>query len=267
MEEQVKEKKAFKLSEDKLELIIAIFLAVTAFLTAWAGWIGSLHGGNQATNYAVSNNLSSEGNSVYNDAEMKLMQDMLTWNEISEYQLEILYADACIADDPENEDKYLDQKSLAAYKLYYTCVDNFTEDKQYFAEAIGFDCEAAANAGDKADFAIDWLYNNSGVADVSPFNDSEFVDEYYSEALGILSESNAKLEEGKSDNQRGDSFNLVTVFYSVVLFLLGIAGTFKKLPGRTLVTCAAIVCFLLATVYMFTIPMPTGFNFGSFFVH
>ena len=36
---------------DKLtELIIVIMLGVTALLTAWASWIGSLHGGNQATN-------------------------------------------------------------------------------------------------------------------------------------------------------------------------------------------------------------------------
>ena len=34
---------------DKLtELIIVIMLGVTALLTAWASWIGSLHGGNQA---------------------------------------------------------------------------------------------------------------------------------------------------------------------------------------------------------------------------
>ncbi len=39
---------------DKLtELIIVIMLGVTALLTAWASWIGSLHGGNQATNYAT----------------------------------------------------------------------------------------------------------------------------------------------------------------------------------------------------------------------
>ena len=32
---------------DKLtELIIVIMLGVTALLTAWASWIGSLHGGN-----------------------------------------------------------------------------------------------------------------------------------------------------------------------------------------------------------------------------
>ena len=56
------------ISEEKLEIIIAVLLGVTAILTAWAGWIGSLHGGNQATNYTQSNNLSSMGNSMYNEA-------------------------------------------------------------------------------------------------------------------------------------------------------------------------------------------------------
>ncbi len=34
------------ISEQKLEVIIAILLGVTAILMAWAGWISSLHGGN-----------------------------------------------------------------------------------------------------------------------------------------------------------------------------------------------------------------------------
>ena len=73
------------------------------------------------------------------------------------------------------------------------------------------------------------------------------------------------LEEGKRDNANGDSYNLVTVFYSVVLFLLGIAGTFKSLPNRKLVVLIAIIGFIIGTVYMLTIPMPTGFDFTSFF--
>ena len=66
-----------KLDMDKLtELIIVIMLGVTALLTAWASWIGSLHGGNQATNYATSNNLASEGNSEYN-AGVQQMNDFM----------------------------------------------------------------------------------------------------------------------------------------------------------------------------------------------
>ena len=59
-------KKKPLLSPQKIEILVAIFLGITALLTAWATWIGSLHGGNQATNYTKSNNLASEGNSEYN---------------------------------------------------------------------------------------------------------------------------------------------------------------------------------------------------------
>lgn len=52
--------------EDILEIIIAIFLGVTALTTAWASWIGSLHGGNMSTNYTKSNNLAAEGNAMRN---------------------------------------------------------------------------------------------------------------------------------------------------------------------------------------------------------
>ena len=49
-----KKKKLF--TAKRIEVITAIFLGVTALLTAWATWIGSLHGGNQATNFTKSNN-------------------------------------------------------------------------------------------------------------------------------------------------------------------------------------------------------------------
>lgn len=43
-------------------------------MTAWATWIGSLHGGNQATNYTKSNNVAAEGNSMYNEANNLLAE-------------------------------------------------------------------------------------------------------------------------------------------------------------------------------------------------
>ena len=79
--------------EDILEIIIAVFLGVTALATAWASWIGSLHGGNMSTNYTKSNNLAADGNARWNEASQTLMQDMQVWNMISDYQVEVLYAD------------------------------------------------------------------------------------------------------------------------------------------------------------------------------
>ena len=230
MADEAKQKRS---KEEILEIIIAIFLGVTALATAWASWIGSLHGGNQATNYTTSNNLAADGNSRYNEASQNLMQDMMLWNQISEASLNLTFAEES-GDDIEAE-KY-------SYLLDQLMSDNATQE---FLDAVNW-------ALDQEDYA-------------TPFDMEGYVDSYFEDAWAVLDESEALLEQGKQDNSNGDKFGLVTVIYSVVLFMLGIVGTFKKLPNRYIITGVAIAGFLFATIYMFTIPMPTGFNLFGFF--
>ena len=232
--------------EDILEIVIAVFLGITALATAWASWIGSLHGGNMSTNYTKSNNLAADGNARWNEAYQALMKDMQIWNMISDYEVEILYA---------NETGDTDQMYESAYKIQFICTDNLTEK---MAELIGYDFEF------DADQIIDWVIN-SELSTTSPFDNQDFIDSYYVDARAVLAESEAVLAEGQSDNKKGDTFNLVTVIYSVILFMLGIVGTFRRLPNRMLITIVAIAGFLFGTIYMVTIPFPTGFNFLSFF--
>ncbi len=243
--ERAPEKKR-RTKEDILEIIIAIFLGVTALATAWASWIGSLHGGNMSTNYTKSNNLAADGNARWNEASQSLMQDMQVWNMISDYQVEILYASGIGDSDKMYEN---------AYKIKFICADNLTQE---MADIIAYDFNY------DADQIITWVKEDER-ATTSPFADEDYVNSYYEDAQAVLAESEAVLAEGQQDNTRGDTFNLVTVIYSVVLFMLGIVGTFRRLPNRMLITCVAIAGFLFGTIYMFTIPFPTGFNFLSFF--
>lgn len=201
--------------------------------TAWASWIGSLHGGNQATNYATSNKLSSEGNSMYNEAAQNLMQDMMLWNEISDVLIESSYAKE--KNDTEAVEKY-------DWKIEKLLNDNCSAE---FAQAITW----AMKQGE----------------DTSPIDKEGFTDSYFTDAKEMIAEADKLLEQGKKDNANGDAFGLVTVIYSVVLFLLGIVGTFKQLPNRYVILGVAIAGFLFATIFMFTIPMPTGFNILSYF--
>lgn len=230
MNEKIKKKRD---PEKILEIIVAVFLGITALATAWASWIGSLHGGNQATNYATSNNLSSEGNSMYNEAAQSLMQDMMLWNEISDVLIESSYAEE--KNDTEAVEKY-------DWKLEKLLNDN---------------CSAELAQ------AINWAMEQD--EDTSPFEKEGFTDSYFTDAKEMIAEADKLLEQGKKDNANGDAFGLVTVIYSVVLFLLGIVGTFKRLPNRYVILGVAIVGFLFATIFMFTIPMPTGFNILSYF--
>ena len=220
-----------------IETIAAIFLGITALLTAWAGWIGSLHGGNQATNYAKSNNLSAEANSEWNEASQYLNQDMSLWNQY--YMLKIQASFAEENGDYDSADMYNYEKDVL--------LNNNVSDS--FMEAI--------------EWAIAEEENSEYI--VSPFEKEGYVDSYYDNAYDLLDESQELLEQGQADNTNGDKFNLVVVIYSIVLFLLGIIGIFKSIPNRTIVLIGALICFAVATVYMFTIPLPTGFSLASFF--
>ena len=249
-EKKAEGKKSF-LDENKLEIVTVILLGITALLTAWASYVGSIHGGNQATNYATSNNLSSDGNSIYNAAVQTLTQDMDTWNTIMDYEIEILYADA--VNDQENLEAYV-------WKLQWFCQDNLTED---MAAMIQYDQEAFNDGVNDTEDILAWLNDESGVALNSPFYDEAFVQSYFDEANLKLDEAQAVLEQGQQDNANGDKFSLVTVLYSVALFMLGIVGVFKNQTNKKVVLLVSVVCLVIAVIFMVTIPLPaSGGIFG-----
>ena len=283
-EEQPKKQGFF--NESRVEIFVAFFLGVTALLTAWATWIGSLHGGNQATNYAKSNNLAAEGNSEYNMALQSYQADLAAWNRIMDYQFE-----AELAEQKGNaeEVKFIEKKfdeflknnvsenlakgigwAIEQDEKKDAAVPKDKEVKKPAENEDDLDDEDDAEAGAQAD--AKGAQGKTGDEDDSPlgFSHSPFempglVDSYFEKAESLLEESQKVLEDGQKDNSNGDAFNLVNVIYSVVLFLLGIVGVFKKIPNRAVVLIIAVVALLLSTIYLFTLPMPTGFSFSSFF--
>ncbi len=228
-EEGGKKKKG--MSENTVEVLVAVFLGITALLTAWASWIGSLHGGNQATNYTKSNNLAAEGNSEYNSAIQMYLSDLMAWNTMMEYSFD---KELAKARGDELEAALIEEK-LSSYA------------EQNCSEIL---LNAINDMGDDME---------------SPFEVEGTVDQYFVTANELLAESQELLEQGQKDNANGDAYNLVNVIYSVVLFMLGIVGVFKKIPNRKAVLFIGVIGLVLATVYMCTIPMPTGFDIGSFF--
>lgn len=237
--------------EAVIELLIVIMLGVTAVTTAWASWIGSLHGGNQATNYAKSNNLASEGNSEYNAAVQQLSYDESLWNDIADMQLTFVFA------QQNNDEEKMEE---TAYTLLYKMQDNLTDE---MAAKIDWNMELTeAEYDDPVATISTWLEKDNAMT--SPF-DEDFINSYFDNANELLAESQATLEQGQKDNSNGDAFGLVSVLYSITLFLLGIAGSFSNKKHKYAIVAISMVSFILGTIYMCTIPMPTGFNLGSFF--
>ncbi|MBR5091237.1 MAG: hypothetical protein IK093_17565 [Ruminiclostridium sp.] len=228
---QAPKKKRKVFSENTVEVLVAVFLGITALLSAWASWIGSLHGGNQSTNYTKSNNLASEGNSEYNAGMQMYLSDLMAWNTMMEYSFDKILA--------ESEGKY-DEAALIQGKL-----ETFAEQNCSPILLVAFQ-EMTPDMN-------------------SPFEVEGVQAAYFVDAAELLEQSREILEEGQRDNANGDAYNLVNVIYSVVLFMLGIVGVFKKIPNRAVVLLIAVIGLTLTTIYMVTIPMPTGFEITSFF--
>jgi len=227
----VPNKKVFWTSK-KIETFVAILLGVTTLLSAWASWIGSLHSGIQSINFTKSNNASSEGSAAYNSSLQLYIADTIVWNTLSDYYLELEIAKA---ENDQNKVKLLTDK-----------IDEFMK----------------TNAGETLTKGINWMIKNNKS---NPFEMPGIVDEYFGDAQKKLETAHELLEEGQRDNTKGDSYNLVSVIYSLVLFLLGIVNVFKNTPNKVAVMLIAFFLLVFAFLYMTTIPMPTGFQQMNFF--
>ena len=108
---------------------------------------------------------------------------------------------------------------------------------------------------------IKWMKDND---EDSPFKMPQITEKYFTDAEEKSEEARDLLKEGQNDNARGDAYNLVSVLYSLVLFLLGIVGIFKRLPNRIGVLSIALVILIGTLIYMLTIPLPTGFNIWNY---
>lgn len=156
----------------------------------------------------------------------------MAWNKIMDYSFEISLAEA----DGNQEKADLLKEKLQIYT------------KQNVSEILSE--------------GIKWMQEND--EEDSPFNMPGITQKYFAEANEMYEEAHNLLKEGQNDNARGDAYNLVNVLFSIVLFLLGVVGIFKRLPNRVVILSIAVAILAGATIYMLTIPLPTGFNLFSF---
>ena len=226
-------KRFFK--ENTISALTAVFLGIATLLVAWAGWIGALHDGNQAGNYTKSNNLAAEGNAEYNVEAQVYISDLFTWNTLSNLELD---KEAAKARGDTDEVKVIETK---IEKIKRT------------------------NCSPKLLAVLDKM--DAKGSDGSPFENEEFANSYFEDAKNLLDKSQQALEAGERDNLHSDSYQLASVLFSLVLFLLGIIGVLNDYRSRKMLLIFSVCILGLAIIYMITIPMPTGFDFGEFFRH
>lgn len=209
----------------RIELFIAIFLGITAVLTAWASWQSSIYGGNQSTKYAQGTAIIGEANSMYNEAAQYIAQDMDLWNRISDLRIELEFA--YNMSDAIQIEKF-------EWKLAQIMADNVSE-------------ELAA--------AITWADDQEEYA--SPFDKDGFIESYYEDANAKYAEGQELLQSGQEDNSFGDILGLVTVIFAAVMFLLGITPSFGTATTRFMVMGISLLGFVYAITMMLRVPILT----------
>ena len=203
------------------ELLIAILLGISAVLTAWAAWQGSLYDGNQAQAYTEGNATLADGNERWNEASQTVAQDLDTWNQISSLQVDLAYAE------------------------YFGDTDT-AEAAQYKIDMIMY------SVSDELTAAIDWANEQEEYA--TPFEMEGFIDSYYADAQAVMDKGYAQIEDGNTANQLGDKQGLVTVILAVVLFMLGIVGTFHNARNKIVVVAVSLIGLVFGAVMMLSVP-------------
>ena len=220
------------LTTKKLETVIAILLGITTLLSAWASWIGHLHGGIQSINFTKSNSMASQGTAEYNLGMQLYLADYMTWNTAKDYYYELEQAKI-----DGNQDK----------------IDLVNKKIKSFEEQ---------NASEILSEGFKWMEENN---EDNPFKMPGMAEKYFETAQKDFNQSLELLEEGKRDNSKGDSYLLVTVIYSLTLFLLGIVNNFTDMKNKNMVFSIAVVFLVFGFIYMCIIPLPTGFESMNFF--
>lgn len=214
-----------------LEMLVAILLAFSALGTAWATWMSQLHGSNQAQNYAAASSLNSRGSAMMNSASIELTTALSIWNNL-------------VALDAQRK-HYLESGDAAAADLAQQQID--------YIIRVSCDDELAL------------IVRNALAQDPVPnVFDDDAVNAYYAEAQQMIDEAAATRAQGDRDNLHSDAFAFVCVLYSVVLFLMGAVGIIKNNLAKRVIVAAGLVTFVIASLYMFSLPLPTDFTFWDY---
>ena len=113
----------------------------------------------------------------------------------------------------------------------------------------------ADNVGEEFAAAIDWADAQEDYA--SPFDKEGYLDSYYTDANAKYQEGEDTIEEGQKANSLGDKLGLVTVIFAVVLFILGVIGTFKSPKTKIVITAVSVAALVYGIIMMLSVPMLT----------
>jgi len=218
-------------SNDRVELIATIVLAVATILTAWSGFESGKWGGDQAVNF------SEAGAARTESTRADTLGGQLVQIDVA------MYIDWVAAISGELADGTITPESLSPYSPTDLTVSGFLY-KRFRDEFL-----PAVDAW----LATEPMTNDD--APKTPFLMEEYVVEQRVEAVRLAAVADEKAMAARTANQNGDNYVLTMVLFASVLFFAGVSSKMNRPRNRMIILGFGVVTLTVGVVILSTLPI------------
>ncbi len=219
---------------DRFELAAALLLGLAAIGAAFAGYQSGLWGGRSTEAYGLAATTATKASNENTFAVMTMSRDYSVDIQAKRLILE--------GDDATDEATQLRSFEIASY--LYT-----VQLSEVAFKDLGLPMEFRQGDASKRDDIQGAVLDKALNEDLGP----DYVEAMLAKGKTMFADSDKKFEEGRTANETGDKFGLISVIYTVALFFGGLALVFKS-NQRWLFLLGGVFVLIGATVYLLRVP-------------
>lgn len=218
-------------SNDRVELIATIVLAVATILTAWSGFESGKWGGEQAVNFSEAGAARTESTRADTFGGQLVQIDVA------------MYIDWAAAISDELNSGKITTASLSPFVPAEGTISGFLylRFREEFLPAVD------------AWLATDPVSN--AAAPKTPFAMSEYVVAERVLALELSALADEKAAAARTANQNGDNYVLTMVLFASVLFFAGVSSKMNRPRNRMIILGFGVLTLVVGLVILASLPI------------
>ena len=220
-------------SNDRIELIATIVLAVATILTAWSGFQSGKWGGEQAVNF------SEAGDARTESTRADTLGGQLVQIDVG------MYIDWVTAVSTDLAEGTVTADQLSPYQPVTGTVSGFLY-KRFRAEFLP---------------VVDaWLATQpvgNDNAPPTPFAMDEYIVAEQVKAAELSDLANERAVAAKAANQNGDNYVLTMVLFASVLFFAGVSSKMNRPRNRAIILGFGVITLVVGVVILASLPILT----------
>lgn len=218
-------------SNDRVELVATIVLAIATILTAWSGFESGKWGGEQAVNF------SEAGAARTESTRADTLAGQLTQIDVA------MYIDWVTAISTDLADGTVTEAQLSPFSPVKGTVSGFLYNR-FRAEFL-----PAVDAW----LAEDPIGNPN--APKTPFSMDEYVVAKGVEADNLTALADEKAAAARTANQNGDNYVLTMVLFASVLFFAGVSSKMNRPRNRMIILGFGVLTLTVGIVILMSLPI------------